>query len=234
MTYFHVENLTKKFGGLVAVDHCSFEVEEKSILGLIGPNGSGKTTIFNLITGFLQPDDGGVFFKGERISGLKPHVVASKGIIRSFQIVKPFGEMTVLDNLLAVSRISEIDKARERAFELLKTVNLIGLKDSEAQDLSYGQQKLLEFARMQMVGGAIFLLDEPTAGVHPLLKKSLMDYVKTLHAGGKTIILIEHDMRVITEICQKVIVLDSGQIIMEGSPADVQADERVKKSYFLI
>jgi len=232
--YFQVENLTKQFGGLVAVNHCSFDVDERSIIGLIGPNGSGKTTIFNLITGFLNPDEGGVYFKGELLNGLKPHVIAKKGIVRSFQIAKPFGEMTVLDNLLVISPIKNTSKAKEEAFKLLKLVNLVDLKEEKAENLSYGQQKLLEFARIQMFNGEIFLLDEPTAGVHPLLKTTLLDHIRMLHASGKTIILIEHDMRVITKVCEKVIVLDAGEMIMEGSPAEIQDNERVRKSYFLI
>ena len=231
MTILAVEGLRKSFGGVAAVNGVSFALEAGRIYGLIGPNGSGKTTLFNCITGLERLDAGRVTFKGERIDGLKPWVIAQKGIGRTFQVIRVFPELSALENLLVVTRGS-LAGARARALELLAFVKLEGLRDEYAGNLSYGQQKLVEFVRVLMRDPALILLDEPAAGVNPTLLNDLLDAVRRLRDRGKTILLVEHDMKVVMGLCERVFVLDHGEKIAEGPPGAIQTDERVIEAYF--
>jgi ABC-type branched-subunit amino acid transport system ATPase component len=226
-----VRNLVKRFGGVTAINGVSLSLEAGKIYGLIGPNGSGKTTLFNCITGIERRDSGAVGFKGRRIDRLKPHQIFHRGLGRTFQIIRVFPELTALENLLVVTT-SEFKPARKRAEELLRFVKLETLADEYAGNLSYGQQKLLEFIRVLMTDPHLILLDEPAAGVNRTLLNELLDAVKALRDRGKTIFLVEHDMKVVMGLCETVFVLDHGEKLAEGPPGVIQADERVIEAYF--
>ena len=243
-----VEHVVKSFGGIRAVDDCSLAVSRGSITGLIGPNGAGKTTLFNIITGFLKPEDGAIWFKGERIDGLPPHEIFHKSLCRTFQIPRELREMTVLENLMVVPtgqvgeriwnswlRSSSITKQereiKEKAEEILAFVELIQLKNELAKNLSSGQKKLLELARVLMGDPEMILLDEPGAGVNPVLMVKLKDKILDLCQGGKTFFLIEHDMDIIAYLCDKVIVMNKGAILAEGTPQEIKKDPRVLEAY---
>jgi len=226
-----IDGLRKSFGGVTAVNGVSLTLEAGRIYGLIGPNGSGKTTLFNCITGLERRDAGRVLFQGVRIDGLPPHRIARMGIGRTFQIIRVFPELTALENLLVVTS-GDRAAAERRAQELLAFVRLDRLKDEYAGNLSYGQQKLLEFARVLMRDPMLVLLDEPAAGVNRTLLNELLDAVRALRDQGKTIFLVEHDMKVVMGLCELVFVLDHGEKIAEGPPGVIQADERVIEAYF--
>jgi len=226
-----VRDVTKRFGGVTAVNRCSLALTPGRIYGLIGPNGSGKTTLFNCITGLDPRDAGEIRFKGERIDGLKPHQVARRRIGRTFQIIRVFPELTALENLLVVTQ-GPFDVARRRAQELLRFVTLDRLQHEYAGNLSYGQQKLLEFIRVLMTDPELILLDEPAAGVNRTLLNELLAAITPLRDQGKTILIVEHDMKVVMGLCETVFVLDYGEKIAEGPPGVIQADERVIEAYF--
>lgn len=228
-----VHDLHKDFGGIKAVDGCSFKVPRGKISGLIGPNGSGKTTTFNLLTGITPPDQGSVIYDGQEISGLKPYQVFQKGITRTFQITRIYREMTVFENMMSVCSLNMPDKlARERAEELMEFVNLTALRGEYGGRLSYGQQKLLEFARALMTDPDLILLDEPAAGVNRTLLTSLLEYIHQMQEQGKTILIVEHDMKVIMNHCDTIFVMDYGVKIAEGTPAEIQSNEQVIEAYF--
>jgi branched-chain amino acid transport system ATP-binding protein len=225
--------LRKAFGGVQAVDGCSFAVPRGKISGLIGPNGSGKTTTFNLLTGLAQPDGGDILYKGENLAGLKPYEVFRRGITRTFQVTRIFREMTVLENMLSVTGLGIPDReARARAEELIAFVNLTHLRGEYGGRLSYGQQKLLEFARALMTRPDLILLDEPAAGVNRTLLQQLLAQIHRLHDAGTTILIVEHDMNVIMNHCDWIFVMDYGVKIAEGPPAAIQGDARVIEAYF--
>jgi branched-chain amino acid transport system ATP-binding protein len=225
--------LRKAFGGVHAVDGCSFAVPRGRICGLIGPNGSGKTTTFNLLTGILVPDEGQVLHDGVDIAGIRPHRIFHRGITRTFQVTRVFREMTVLENMLSVTGLGVPERAaRDRAEELIALVNLGHLRGEYAGRLSYGQQKLLEFARALMTDPDVILLDEPAAGVNRTLLQQLIEQIHRLQEAGKTILIVEHDMNVIMNHCERIFVMDYGVKIAEGPPAQIQGDERVIEAYF--
>jgi ABC-type branched-subunit amino acid transport system ATPase component len=226
-----VRALVKRFGGVIAVNGCSLALAPGRIYGLIGPNGSGKTTLFNCITGLERRDAGQILFKGRRIDGLKPHRIAHIGIGRTFQIIRVFPELTALENLLVVTQ-EPIELARRKAMDLLRFVTLDRLYTEYAGNLSYGQQKLLEFSRVLMTDPELILLDEPAAGVNRTLLNELLAAITSLRNRGKTILIVEHDMKVIMGLCEKVFVLDYGEKIAEGPPEAIQGDERVVEAYF--
>jgi branched-chain amino acid transport system ATP-binding protein len=244
-----VQDMVKSFDGVRALDHCSLQVSEGTISGLIGPNGAGKTTLFNLVTGFLKPTSGRIFFQGERIDGLGPHHIFRKGIVRTFQIPRELRLMTVLENLMLVpgSQLGEnlwapwlvpfLVRKQERrildkALEVLDFVDLWPLRNEPAGNLSSGQKKLLELARTLMCDPKMVLLDEPGAGVNPTLMKRLVSSIEELcYEAGITFFIIEHDMDLVTRLCNPVIVCCNGEKIAEGSPEEVKADERVLEAY---
>jgi ABC-type branched-subunit amino acid transport system ATPase component len=225
-----VRDIYKSFGGLMALNGPRFEVARGSITGLIGPNGSGKTTLFNVITGLLKPDRGEVRFDDRTITGLRPYQISRQGIGRTFQITRLFGRMTVLENLRVVSRSR--DSGLQQIQELLDMVNLWELRHEEAANLSYGQSKLLEFARVLMLEPRLVTLDEPFAGINPTMKLTLLQAIEELHGRGVTFLIIDHEMAVIMELCQRVLVLDYGNLIADDLPHIVQQDERVIDAYF--
>jgi len=229
-----VEGLTKAFGGLVAVKNVSFSVNKGEILGLIGPNGAGKTTIFNLITGFLKPDSGSVTFKGEDITGKSPHVIVKKGIARTFQLVNPFGKMSLVDNVL-VSLYGKMGikglRFVEKAEEILALTGLAQRKDEIAKNLPHGDLKKLEIARALATDPEILLLDEPFAGLSFEEISDLMDLINRLNQNGLTIIVIEHVMRALMKLAHRVIVLCNGEKIAEGKPTEISEDKKVIEAY---
>jgi len=226
-----VDGVVKRFGGVTAVNGVSLALEAGHIYGLIGPNGSGKTTLFNCITGVEQIDGGQIRFKGRRIDGLKPHQVFHQGIGRTFQVIRVFPELTALENLLVVTT-NDYAVARARAEELLAFVKLTGLAGEFAGNLSYGQQKLVEFVRVLMTDPELILLDETAAGVNRTLLNDLLEAVRTLRDRGKTVLLVEHDMKMVMGLCETVFVLDHGENLAEGPPGLIQTDERVIEAYF--
>jgi branched-chain amino acid transport system ATP-binding protein len=244
-----VREVSKSFGGLMAVSRCSLNVQEGSIAGLIGPNGAGKTTLFNIITGFYRPDRGEILFKGEHIDGLAPHEIFKKRIYRTFQIAREFANMSVLENLMTIpgQQIGEKvwntwirqgsvrrqeNAIKEKALEVLKFVELLDLKDEYAGSLSGGQKKLLELARSMMADPMMVLLDEPCAGVNRTLMGKLIANIRKLRDEKKiTFLIIEHDMDMVMSLCDPVIVMSEGRKLAEGKPEEIKKDERVLEAY---
>ncbi|HEX2438577.1 MAG TPA: ABC transporter ATP-binding protein [Methylomirabilota bacterium] len=231
MAILAVERLRKSFGGVTAVSGVSFALQERRIYGLIGPNGSGKTTLFNCITGLERCDAGRVLFQNQRIDRFRPSAIARRGIGRTFQVIRVFPELTALENLLVVTRGPRAE-AERRGRELLAFVKLEGLAGEYAGNLSYGQQKLVELVRVLMTDPTLILLDEPAAGVNRTLLNDLLAAVRRLRDEGRTILLVEHDMNVVMGLCETVFVLDHGEMIAEGPPGAIQANERVIEAYF--
>jgi len=230
----YLEGIVKDFGGLRALSNVTVAFEQGQFVGLIGPNGSGKTTLLNCISGIYTPDEGSIRFQNKVISKLKPHLIFQLGIGRTFQISKVFNRLSVLNNLripgLTEGRmdIKTIDK---RAEEILAAIKLDHLMHEPAASLSGGQKKLLEIGMIMMIDPCFLLLDEPFGGVHPELKSQLEDYLLRLHRAGKTIILISHEMPSVFRICERLVVLDHGTLVIQGSPEVVRADERVVNAY---
>lgn len=244
-----ITNLEKNFGSLRALDRVSLEVESDSIVGLIGPNGSGKTTLFNVVSGFYEKDGGEVYFKGERIDGLTPDKIAKKGLCRTFQVSKAPDRLTVLENMMLAAksqvgenplgalfmrpRVHKSEKANlNRAMDLLDMLQLVDLKNEYAGDLSGGQKKILSLGRVFMLEPDLILLDEPTAGVNLTLIMELLKVIRELQQKEhKSFFIIEHSMKVISDICDKVFVLNFGRKMAEGTPEEIQQDEQVLKAY---
>lgn len=228
-----VRNLTKAFRGLIAVKDVSFDVRKGEILAVIGPNGAGKTTCFNLIAGALKPTSGHVEFEGERLSGLIPEEIASRGVIRTFQIVRPMRGMTVLENAMigAFNRTANVKDASDVALESLRRVGLHSKADASASSLTLPDRKMLELARAVAARPKLLLLDEVMAGLRPSEGDQIVAAIKELHALGLTVLLIEHVMRVVMALAQRVVVLHHGEKIAEGSPTEVGSDPTVIESY---
>jgi ABC-type branched-subunit amino acid transport system ATPase component len=234
------EKVTRRFGGIVAVNECSIAVQERSITGLIGPNGSGKTTLFNLITGVYRPHAGHVYLRGQRITGLQPSRICHLGLSRTFQITRLFWDLTVLENMIVPVRQvgfrplfgrGMYQHEQERALALLDRVGLTYLKDQPARKLSFGQQKLLEFAAILMAEPDLVLLDEPAGGVNPTMIRFIMNLIRSLNRDGVTFLVVEHNMGVVMDLCDYILVMDQGQRIAEGPPHVVQSDPVVLDAY---
>ena len=226
-----VRSVSKRFGGIQAVNNATLAIPEGIVTGVIGPNGSGKSTLFNLITGLDHPDSGEIHFGGRNLAQLQPDVINRLGMGRTFQLTRLFGKMTVLENLVVASRTGR-GEAGERAMELLNSLGLAGLWNEYAENLSYGQQKLVEFLRLSMSDPSLILLDEPFAGVNPIMEQKLLEQLHAWIEAGKTVLLTDHEMAIMMELCQEIFVLDHGEVIAHGSPAEVRADEGVMEAYF--
>ena len=242
-----VRNLDKRFDGIKAVQDCSFRVDDNSITALIGPNGAGKTTVFNLITGFIRPDNGKIRYKGKSLTGIKPYKIANFGIARTFQLIRLFPKLTVIENLMLATRqrgenlldaifrpgkVRQEEKRKIRfCMKLLKLVGLEEKADARAENLSYGQQKLVEIAKVLATRADLILLDEPVAGVNPVMRKKIKEVLQRLKKAGKTILLIEHDMPFVMDVCEKVIVLDRGKEIAVGTPKQIASNKQVLEAY---
>lgn len=232
--------LSRSFGGIRALDACSVSIDRGSITGLIGPNGSGKTTLFNLITGVYRPERGEVLLNGQPATGLLPSQICHRGLGRTFQITRLFWDLSVLENMIVPVRHVGVRALfgpgryldeEKRAMALLERVGIAHLRNHSAKKLSFGQQKLLEFAAVLMSEPDIVLLDEPGGGVNPAMIRFLMDIIRGLNAGGVTFLVVEHNMGLVMELCDHVIVLDRGKVIAEGTPAAVQSDPLVLDAY---
>jgi len=228
-----VEGVSKRFGGIVALNKVSLEVREGEFLGIIGPNGSGKTTLFNIITGFIKPDEGRVIYMGRDITRLPPHRIARMGIARTFQIMKPLENLSVMDNLIAYAlpRSRNTQEARARALEVLDLVELRDRKDLLARELNAAEKRRLELARAIISEPRVLLLDEVLAGLSPSEVDRSLELLKRIHMKGITIVMIEHVMRAIMRASQRVVVLNYGRIIAEGPPEKVSRDPNVIEAY---
>lgn len=240
MALLQTQALSKSFGGIQAVDNCTFEVEEGSITALIGPNGAGKTTVFNLISGLLKPDSGKILFNSKNIAGLQPHQITRKGISRTFQISRDLQEMTLLENLIVQSPTkgfadlfqgSILEHEREHAMELLDFVGITHLAEEQSKNLSYGQKKLMEFAATLMTEPKLILLDEPAGGVNPALLEKIIERIQVLNKRGITFLIVEHNMDVVMNLCDPVIVMAYGTVLARGAPQEIQNNEEVLEAY---
>jgi branched-chain amino acid transport system ATP-binding protein len=231
---FRVDQLHKHFGGLAAVRNVSFHINRGEIVGLIGPNGAGKTTVFNLITGFISPDSGVIEFRGERITGLKPpHKVCLKHIGRTFQVVKPFKEMTVVENVMlgTFSNVRGIKQAREEALSLIDSIGLSGHRNHLASSLTIPDRKRLELGRALATHPHLLLLDEVMAGLNPKETEEVIKVIQEISNQGVTLLVIEHVMKAIMTLSDRIIVLHHGEKISEGTPVDISKDKIVIDAY---
>jgi len=234
------ENLVRRFGGITAVNNCSIEVKKGSITGLIGPNGSGKTTLFNLITNVYRPDSGQVYLDQQNITGLRPNQLCHQGLSRTFQITRLFWDLSVLENMIVPVRQvgfrslfgpGMFQYEEERALELLKRVGLDHMRAQPARKLSFGQQKLLEFAAILMSKPELVLLDEPAGGVNLTMIRFIINLIRSLNQAGVTFLVVEHNMNFVMELCDHIIVMNQGEKIAEGPPSTIQSDPVVLDAY---
>ena len=248
MALLEVKGLTKRFGGLVAVNRLDFVLNEGEILGMIGPNGAGKTTVFNLITGIYPPDEGDIRLNGQSLLGLRPHVIAERGIGRTFQTIRLFPNLTALENVMAgqhcrtkagvlgaifrpKSQRLEEERIIRKAEECLRFMGIYEMRYELAKNLPYGHQRRLEIARALATDPRILILDEPAAGLNEQESSELMALIQQIRDSGITVLLIEHDMKVVMGISDRIIVLDNGEKIAEGTPREVQGNPRVIEAY---
>ncbi len=246
MAVLEVKNVTKQFGGLLALDDVSFQVEEGEIRGLIGPNGAGKSTMFKNIAGFYAPTKGDIYYKGENISGKKPHTIAEMGVVRTFQETTLFQEMTVFENVLVgrhitartnvFSAILGLDRkqqaaARDKVMEVLDFMGLSDRKDQPAADLPLGSQRALALAIALASEPKLMLMDEPFAGMNPEETNHMMDLTRKVRESGVTIVLVEHDMKAVMGLCSYLTVLNFGQVLAQGSPDEIRNNDKVIEAY---
>jgi len=226
-----VNRLTRRFGGVIAVNGVSFAIDPGTVTGLIGPNGSGKSTLFRLISGEIPADSGEIHLRGTAITQKSASVINRLGLSRTFQLSRLYPQMTATENLVAVTRAPE-GEAFARARDSLDFVGLSPVADEFAANLSYGQQKLLEFARVLVNDPDVILLDEPFAGVNPVMEERLCTHIHALREHGKTFLITDHEIKLIMALCSRLIVLDHGELLADGEPAVIRADPRVIDAYF--
>ncbi|APQ72699.1 ABC transporter ATP-binding protein [Clostridium botulinum] len=237
MNILEVKDLNINFGGITAIDNLNFSVKKGEILGVIGPNGAGKTTLYNTITGICKPSKGDIFLNNKKITGTKPYKISRLGIARTFQNIRLFNSLTVLENIL-VGRVSELKKLvklnpyMKEIFDILEVVGLEKVINNMASDLPYGQQRKVEIARALALSPKVLLLDEPAAGMNNYEKQDLKNLINILREDFNiTVLIIEHDMGVIMDLCDRILVLDYGKKIAEGSPEEISNDANVIKAY---
>ncbi|APU59372.1 ABC transporter ATP-binding protein [Clostridium botulinum] len=237
MNILEVKDLNINFGGITAIDNLNFSVKKGEILGVIGPNGAGKTTLYNTITGIYKPSKGDIFLNNKKITGTKPYKISRLGIARTFQNIRLFNSLTVLENIL-VGRVSELKKLvklnpyMKEIFDILEVVGLEKVINNMASDLPYGQQRKVEIARALALSPKVLLLDEPAAGMNNYEKQDLKNLINILREDFNiTVLIIEHDMGVIMDLCDRTLVLDYGKKIAEGSPEEISNDANVIKAY---
>jgi neutral amino acid transport system ATP-binding protein len=240
VSLLEIQNLSKRFGGVTAVDDCSVAIEPGSVTGLIGPNGSGKTTVFNLITGFIGKDSGDVRFMEKSIAGLGPDRIYGLGIGRTFQLARIFPRLTALENMLVPVRRAgfrglfsrgQWHEERSRAMEMLEFMEISHVAGLIGGSLSYGQRKLLELAAVMMARPRMVLLDEPAGGVNPALLERIAEHIRDLNRQGVAFLLVEHNMPFVMSLCQDVVVLQRGRVIARGTPTEVRANPAVLDAY---
>lgn len=240
MALLELAQVTKRYGGIVAVNDASFAVEEGSITALIGPNGAGKTTAFDTISGVIEVDSGSIRYEGKEITNLRPHAVTKLGIGRTFQVTRELGDMTVVENLavasvpnnftsLIGSRVTQDE--HDRAMDVLDFLGIQKLANEFAKNLSYGQRKLLELASVLMIEPNLILLDEPAGGVNPALLERILDRIQAINANGTTFLIVEHNMDVVMRLSESIVVMAHGQVLMQDTPEVVRNDERVLDAY---
>jgi branched-chain amino acid transport system ATP-binding protein len=235
-----VHEISKAYGGIQAVHSCSFSVDQGSITGLIGPNGAGKTTAFDVISGIVTPDAGTVEVDGVDVTGWMPHRITRRGVSRTFQITRALGDLTVLENMVVGSPVGGwrsllgsriLQREEDRAMELLRFVGIEKLATTPAESLSYGQKKLLEFASVLMPEPKLIMLDEPAGGVNPALLDRIMDHIRELNASGMTFLIVEHNMDVVMNLCDSIIVMAHGDVLTRGTPEVIRNDDTVLDAY---
>jgi len=238
MPLLEVKNLTKSFGGLIAVNNVSFSVDEGEIVGIIGPNGAGKTTLYNLITGYLKPDSGKIIFKGEDITGLSPNKIANKGLVRTFQIVRPFRHLPTIANILVSlnsprgrKKIEWIKTPERKAMDMLEDVGLSDLMLEPAENLSHGDLKRLEIARAMALEPDLLLLDEPFGGLNPVETEYMVKTIQRIHLDGHTLVIVEHKLQALMKLVKRVLVMHYGEIIAEGKPEEIAQNKKVIEVY---
>ncbi|MEM1994089.1 MAG: ABC transporter ATP-binding protein [Nitrososphaerales archaeon] len=236
MPLLEVRNISKSFGGLRAIKDVSFKVEKGELIGIIGPNGAGKSTLFNLISGVYHPDTGSIFFKGEDITKMEPYELVRKGLVRSWQIVRPFRNLTVEENIQVAfyggGFIEGGSEYKQRLEEILQMTGLLTYRKQLSKNLPQGYLKRLEVARAVATGAELLMLDEPFAGLRADEIKGLMHLIATLHNRGLTLLIIEHVVRSLLELTRRVLVLHEGRLIKEGTPEEVRRDKMVIEAYF--
>lgn len=226
-----VSNLNKSFGGTRALSDVSLSIPAGAIVGLVGPNGSGKTTLLNVVSGALKPDSGSVRFEGQDITGLEANVIARRGLVRSFQISRLFPAMSVLDNVLAASHDGITPQAYDKAHALIRLVGIERVIHNRASALSFGQQRLVDLARILMLEPRMIMLDEPAAGVNPTLMQHLKDLILKLNREGTTFLIIEHNIRLVSEMCERLVVLHNSEKIADAPLEEVLGNATVKQAY---
>ncbi len=233
MALLEVTGITKRFGGLVAVDDLSLSLDKGQILGLIGPNGAGKTTAFNMISGFYKPDEGEIYFDGKKINGLRPDQVCKLGLARTFQIVKPFPQLSVRDNVMvgAYNRTNSRRESRQKAEEIIDFLGMSDISDMTAGSLSVAYRKRLEIAKVLATDPKIILLDEAMAGLRPTETDHMIDLVRQVSNQGIALLLVEHVMRVIMSLAERIVVIHHGEKIAEGEPKEIVQDKAVIDAY---
>jgi len=239
MSLLQLRDVTRSFGGVTAVDRCSFSVAAGSLTGLIGPNGAGKTTVFNLISGALRPDRGDILLAGKPLGRLRPHQIARLGVSRTFQLARTLHDLTVVENVVLHARTGVLDvlrasvrpAERERAMAMLERVGLARHADAPAGGLSYGQKKLLELAAALMPEPRLILLDEPAAGVNPALLDAIVGYIEDVNRSGVTFLIVEHNMDLVMSLCDPIIVMAHGTVLAHGPRDEIQRDPRVLEAY---